>query len=93
MSAIKASNGQAVTDEMINDWCEALDKDEWPGDWENVGEILNGKLPQETAGTEVLSVKIPAAMKKAVEREARIEGVSMSAYVRDALAASLIETA
>ena len=39
-------NGKVVTDEMIADWESALERDEWPNGWVNVGEIVEGKLPK-----------------------------------------------
>lgn len=90
MDKIIAENGQEVTEEMIEGWCEALDKDEWPSGWRNVGEVVDGRQPQTTSSTETLSVKIPAAMKKAIDREAKDEGLSTSAYVRKLLANSLM---
>lgn len=39
-------NGKVVTDEMIADWEGALERDEWPNGWVNVGEIVEGKLPK-----------------------------------------------
>lgn len=35
----------AVTDEMISDWESALERDEWPSGLVNVGEIVEGGLP------------------------------------------------
>ncbi len=34
-----AENGKVVTDEMIANWESALERDEWPEGWVNVGEI------------------------------------------------------
>lgn len=38
MNGIVAENGKVVTDEMIADWESALERDEWPSGWVNVGE-------------------------------------------------------
>lgn len=43
MNGIVAENGKVVTDEMIADWESALERDEWPSGWVNVGEIVEGK--------------------------------------------------
>ena len=45
-NGIVAENSKAVTDEMIADWESALERDEWPSGWVNVGEIVEGKLPK-----------------------------------------------
>ena len=62
MNGIVAENGKVVTDEMIADWESALERDEWPSGWVNVGEIAKGMLPK--AETVALSLKVPAAMKR-----------------------------
>lgn len=85
MAAIKAANGQLVTDEMIDRWCQSLDNDEWPSDWVNVGDIVHGKPPIETNNNVVLSVKIPVGMKRAIENRAKNAGISMSAAARELL--------
>lgn len=90
MDEIIAENGQVVTEEMIDGWCEALDRDEWPKGWRNVGEIVDGKPSQSASGTETLSVKVPSAMKKAIDREAKDRGMTTSVYVRGVLAESLM---
>ena len=46
MNGIVAENGKVVTDEMIANWESALERDEWPSGWVNVGEIVEGKLPK-----------------------------------------------
>jgi len=91
MKTIKAANGQTVTEEMILKWGEALDNDEWPDGWRNVGEIVNGRAPTMASSVETLSVKVPAGMKRAIEREASAEGVSSSELVRSMLASCLLD--
>lgn len=44
MNEVVAKNGKVVTDEMISGWESALERDEWPSGWVNVGEIVEGKL-------------------------------------------------
>lgn len=92
MKGIIAENGKLVTDEMIESWEKALEKDEWPTGWENVGEIVEGKLPTSMPHAVTLSIKVPASMKKAIETSAKSEGKSTSAYVRGVLADSLMAT-
>jgi hypothetical protein len=40
---VKAADGKVVTDKMIDSWRKALDCDEWPEGWINVGETVGGK--------------------------------------------------
>lgn len=82
-------NGKVVTDEMIADWESALERDEWPSGWVNVGEIVEGKLPKAAPETVTLSLKVPVAMKRALEKEAKAEGKSTGAYARGILADGL----
>lgn len=93
MSGIVAENGIVVTDEMIANWETALECDEWPDGWVNVGEVYEGRLPKTTAETVTLSIKIPLAMKKALEKEATVEGKSTGAYARGLLADGLMAIA
>jgi hypothetical protein len=90
MDAIKTSNGQPVTEEMLDTWSSALDRDEWPNGWTNKGEIVVGRPPLSAEGSAVLSVKIPVAMKRAIEKEAKNGGISTSDYVRSILASELL---
>ena len=57
MNGIVAENGKVVTDEMIADWESALERDEWPSGWVNVGEVVEGKLPKAVPETVTLSLK------------------------------------
>lgn len=93
MGEIVAANGKAVTDSMIEDWEAALERDEWPAGWVNVGEVVEGRLPSSLSESVTLSVKIPAAMRNALDAEARAEGKTTSAYVRGVLADSLMKSA
>ena len=90
MSGIVAENGQVVTDEMIEGWESALERDEWPAGWTNVGEIVEGRLPKSTPETVTLSIKVPLAMRRAIEAEAKSNGKTTSAYVRGVLARVLM---
>ena len=93
MDEIIAENGQVVTDEMIATWAQALDNDEWPSGWTNVGDVVDGRLPKTAPKTVTLSLKVPVAMKKALDNEAKAEGKSTGAYVRGLLATSLLRQA
>lgn len=90
MADIIAEDGTRVTDEMIGAWGEALDRDEWPEGWHNVGEVVDGRSGMPAEGMQTLSVKVPASLKRAVDRKAKGEGVSTSAFVRSALARALL---
>ena len=75
----------------------------------NVGEIVEGKpvsythldvykrqegkLPKAAPETVTLSLKVPAAMKRALEKEAKAEGKSTGAYARGILADGLMAIA
>jgi predicted GNAT superfamily acetyltransferase len=87
---IKTSNGQIVTDEMLCRWCAALDMDEWPAGEYSVGEVVKGRPPMSAEGSAVLSVKVPPAMKRAIEKAAKNEGVTTSDFVRSMLAGGLV---
>ena len=88
MSGIAAEDGKVVTDEMIAGWERSLERDEWPGGWVDVGEAIDGRLPKAAPETVTLSLKVPAAMKRALERE----GKSTGAYALGILADGLMAT-
>ena len=89
MNGIVAENGKVVTDDMIADWDSALERDEWPRGWVDVGGIVEGRLPKAAPETVTLSLKVPVAMKRALEKEAKAEGKSTGAYARGILADGL----
>ena len=82
MNGIVAENGKVVTDEMVADWGSALERDEWPSGWVNVGEIADGELPKAASGGVTLPLKVPAVMKRAFEEETKAEGEQMAAPSR-----------
>lgn len=88
MSEIRASDGTVVTDAMIDEICAALDRDEWPEGWKNVGPVVRGGTTE--GNSETVTVKVTPAMKMAIEREAKTEGVAVSAYVRGAIERTLM---
>ena len=90
MSEIKAANGMTVTDQTLDEWCSALDHDEWPEGWENKGEVVYGKPPLSTSASVTLSIKVPAAMKEAIAKEAKRRGTSTSNYARALLAQAML---
>ena len=52
-----AANGQVVTDEMIDAWCESYERGEFPDGEHTVGGIVHGRPPpsgegQDSSGNE-----------------------------------------
>ena len=90
MARFKATDGSVVTDEMIDGWCEALDRDVWPEGWKSRSEIVYGRPPLSVDGTVTLSIKVPVAMKQAIASEAKRRGTSTSNYARALLAEALL---
>lgn len=90
MTEIKAANDKVVTDEMLDDWCAALDRDEWPEGWENRSEVVYGRPPLSAGSSVTLSIKVPAAMKQRIAAEAKQRGTSTSNYARALLAEALL---
>jgi len=80
-----AANGQVVTDEMIDAWCESYERGEFPDGEHTVGGIVHGRPPLSGEGTATLSVKIPLGMKEAIRRRAAAEGMTPSEFARAAL--------
>ncbi len=90
MSTYTAANGQDLTDEMIDRWCEAYDRGEFPEGERTVGCVIHGRPPLSAEGTATISIKVPVGMKKALEQRAADAGVTLSAFSRSALADKLI---
>lgn len=65
MNGIVAENGKIVTDEMIADWESALERDEWPSGWVNVGEATEGRLPEADPETRRTRQKLPSGDRRA----------------------------
>lgn len=91
MAEFRAADGSTVTDEMLDGWCEALGRDEWPQGWESRGEVVYGRPPLSAGGTATLSIKVPVSLKRALEREAKRRGTSTSNYARALLAGALLD--
>lgn len=54
---------------------------------------MGARLPKAAPETVTLSLKVPAAMKRALEKEAKAEGKSTGAYARGILADGLMAIA
>lgn len=87
---VSAVTGQEITDEMIDRWCGFYDKGKFPEDERAEGEVKYGRPPLSSDPLAVLSVKMPPGMKKAIEREAKAQGLTVSAYARNVLADTLL---
>lgn len=91
MGDIKTAEGRMVSDEMIETWAEALDRDEWPEGWANVGGIVDGAPPVRRERTVTLTVRVPPAVKMALEARAKETGETTSATARELLEEALVE--
>ena len=93
MAEYMAANGQTITDEMIDGWCEYYDKGDFPPGERTVGGVVRGRPSLSSSGTSTLNVKIPSGMKMAIEKKAAAEGLSLSAATRVALSNWLLANA
>lgn len=85
-----AANGQELTEEMINAWCDAYERGEFPEGERTVGRVVMGRPPLSAEKTVTLNVKIPVGMKVSLARRAEEQGTSMSSYVRSVLANDIL---
>ena len=85
-----AANGQVVTDEMIDTWCESYERGEFLDGEHTVGGVVHGRPPLSSEGTATLSVRIPLGMKEAIRRRAAAEGMTPSEFARVALSEKLL---
>ena len=92
MNGIVAENGKVVTDEMIAGWESALSA--MSGRADGSTSAKSSRASRKAApDTVTLSLKVPAAMKRALEKEAKAEGKSTGAYARGILADGLMAIA
>lgn len=85
-----AANGQELTEEMMDRWCVAYERGEFPERERTVGEVAYGRPPLSDEGSVTFSIKIPRGMKAAIKRRAQSEGVSMGEFARSALTDKLL---
>lgn len=85
-----AANGQEITDAMIDRWCDAYERGEFPEGEHTVGGVVMGRPPLSSDKTVSIVVKVPSGMKAAIAKKAREHGTTTSAYVRGLLADDLI---
>lgn len=85
-----AANGQEITEEMINSWCEAYERGDFPEGERTVGEVVMGRPPLSAEKTTTVTIKVPVGMKATLTRKAEENGVTMSAYVRNVLANDIL---
>ena len=85
-----AANGQEITEEMINRWCDAYERGEFPKGERTVGGVVMGRPPLSADKTTTVTVKIPVGMKAGLVKKAGEHGTTLSAYVRSVLANDII---
>lgn len=81
-----AANGQEIDDEMIDRWCEAYEQGDFPSGEHTVGEVVMGRPKLSAEKTTTLTIKLPVGMKAALNRKAKIKGMTMSNYLRSLIA-------
>ena len=85
-----AANGQEITDEMIDRWCDAYEQGDFPAGEHTVGEVVMGRPRLSADQTPTLTIKVPVGMKAALGRKAEMQGTTMSAYVRGVLSNDIL---
>lgn len=85
-----AAKGQEITEAMIERWCDAYDRGEFPEGDRTVGGVAMGRPPMSADKTVTVGVKMPSGMKAALTSKAKQRGMSMSAYAREVLANDLM---
>ncbi len=92
MSGYVAANGQEITEAMIDRWCAAYERGEFPEGERTAGGVVPGRPPLSTDKTVTLTVKIPVGMKAALVKKARERGKTASGYTREIIAEDLMAT-
>ena len=66
-------------------WCEAYDKEELPSGYA-FNSTASGRSPIYGERMSSITIKIPLAQKRVLEKEAQNAGASLSSYVREIIA-------
>lgn len=85
-----AANGQVITDALIDQWCEAYERGEFPEGERTVGGVVMGRPPLSMEKTVPFTIKMPVGMKAAIVRKAKANGQTASGYARDLIAEDLM---
>lgn len=79
-------DGKSFSEADIARWCSHYERGEFPPGERSDGEVVYGRPPLSGEATVVLSIKVPAGMKRALQAKANAAGTSTSAYARAILA-------
>lgn len=90
MSSYIAANGQEMTDALIDQWCEAYERGEFPEGERTVGGVVTGRPPLSMEKTTTFTIKLPVGMKAALMKKAKEQGKSASSYTREIIAEDLM---
>ncbi len=77
-------DGKTFTDEDINSWCENYEYGEFLPNSQTTN-IISGKPQHTTPKSATITLKVPVGMKVALNKKAKQQGVTTSAYIRSAL--------
>ena len=90
MSSYTAANGQELTDALIDQWCEAYERGEYPEGEHTVGSVVMGRPPLSMEKTVAFTIKMPVGMKAAIVKRAKAKGQTASGYARELIAEDLM---
>lgn len=90
MSNYIAANGQEITDALIDQWCEAYERGEFPEGERTVGGVVMGRPPLSMEKTVPFTIKMPVGMKAAIVKKAKENGQTASSYTRELIAEDLM---
>lgn len=82
-----SNNGKEVTQEMIDKWCEAYDKGEFPDGEYSTGRIWYG-VPTPTL-SKTITFKASESLEKSIKSRAKQLGISTSDFCREAISNAL----
>ncbi|WP_449675217.1 CopG family transcriptional regulator [Eggerthellaceae bacterium PR-HUZ602407-17] len=82
-----ADNGQSVTQAMVDKWCEAYDKGEFPDGEYSTERIWYG-VPTPTL-SKTITFKISESLEKSIKSRAKQLGISASDFCREAISNAL----
>ena len=81
-----AENGIEVTEAMIDQWAKDYERGVVPSGYTRESPVKPGRAPLSNEGATRITITLPKSMKEALVEEAKKSDMTVSSFVRDAIA-------
>lgn len=89
MQTFTGENGKTITSDKIERWAQQAEKGHYPG---RRGEISVGRPPLTDEELTVITFKCPPSVVAQMDKRAKMQGISRSGFLRNAIARELEAT-